>query len=512
MDEKASKVTLNFIGALAFLKLAIHLGTNAFASYGIFRDELYYIACSNNLALGYVDQPPLSIYLLSISRAIFGDSLFAIRLFPAMVGALTVLFAGLIVRRLGGGKPAVILAGLAVMLAPIQLGMHSVYSMNCFDLLLWTVLAYVIILFIQQDQPMWWVLLGLLMGLGLLNKIGMLWFGFGFFVALLVTPLRRHLLTKWPWITGALAFLLFTPFIIWNVLNDFAHLEFIRNASTLKYAGITVKDFIFGQIILQNPPALFVWLAGLYYFFFHKEGKKFRILGIIYTVAFLILVINGHSKPEYLSPAYPMLFAGGAVLLEGLFSRKNLKWLKFVVPAVVVSSGIFVAPIILPILPVETYIKYSDFIGIDPGNEEGKELAQLPLHYADRFGWENMASTVAGVYNSLPDEEQKKTVIFGQNYGEAGAIDYYREKYGLPTVISAHNNYWLWGYGDNAAEVYIFLGGDEKDHRELFGQVEQTAVIQCNYCMPYENNLPVYVCRDKKINFSEIWESMKHFE
>lgn len=137
MDEKASKVTLNFIGALAFLRLVIHLGTNAFAGYGIFRDELYYIACSNHLALGYVDQPPLSIYLLSISRAVFGDSLFAIRLFPAMVGALTVLFAGLLVRRLGGGKPAVSLAAFAVMLAPIQLGIHSVYSMNCFDILLW---------------------------------------------------------------------------------------------------------------------------------------------------------------------------------------------------------------------------------------------------------------------------------------------------------------------------------------------------------------------------------------
>ena len=512
MDEKASKVTLNFIGVLALLKFAIHLGTNAFAGYGIFRDELYYIACSNHLALGYVDQPPLSIYLLSISRAIFGDSLFAIRLFPALAGALTVFFAGLIVRRLGGQKPAVRLAAFAVMLAPVQLAMHSYYSMNCFDSLLWAILAYIIVLIIQDDQPKWWILLGLLLGLGLLNKMGMLWFGFGFFVALLVTPLRRYLKTKWPWITGALAFLLFAPFIIWNVLNDYAHLEFIRNASTLKYAGVTAKDFILGQIILQNPAALLVWLAGLYYFFFHKEGKKFLILGIIYVVAFLILVINGHSKPEYLSPAYPMLFAGGAVLLERMFSRKNLKWLKFAVPVLIIISGILMAPLVLPVLPVETFVKYSDIIGIRPGNSEGKELAQLPQFYADRFGWETMASTVAGVFHSLPEEEQKKTIIFGQNYGEAGAIDYYREKYGLPTVISAHNNYWLWGYGDETAEVSIILGGDEEDHNEYFGQVEQVAVIQCDYCMPYENNLRVYVCRDVKINISEIWEFMKHFE
>ncbi len=511
MDEPSSRVTLKFIGALAFVKLAIHLVTNALGGYGIFRDELYYIACSKNLALGYVDQPPLSIYLLSVSRAIFGDSLFAIRLLPAVAGAFTVLLVGLMVRRLGGGKPAVLIAGLAVMLAPIQLAMFSVYSMNGIDMLLWTALAYVIILLIQEDQPKWWITLGLLMGLGLLNKIGMLWFGFGFFVALLVTPLRRHFKTKWPWISGALAALLFAPFIIWNVFNDFAHLEFIRNASAFKYSGITIKDFLLGQIVVQNPAALFVWLLGLYYFFFHKGGKNYRILGIIYVVAFLILVINGNSKPEYLGPAYPMLFAGGAVFLEELFQRKKMKWLQYFVPALVVSSGIFMAPIVLPILPVETFIKYSEFVGLSPKNLEGKEQAQLPQHYADMFGWENMASTVAGVFHALPEEEQAKTIIFGQNYGEAGAMGYYRDKFGLPMAISGHNNYWLWGPGDERAEVYIILGGDEADYTELFEQVERAAVVRCDYCMPYENNLPVYVCRGGKVSIREIWGSVKNY-
>ncbi|MFC2167087.1 glycosyltransferase family 39 protein, partial [Acidobacteriota bacterium] len=472
MDKKTSRVTLQFIGALAFLKLALHLVINAFMSYGIFRDEFYYIACSNHLALGYVDQPPLSIYLLACSREIFGDSLFAIRILPALAGGLSVFFTGLIVRKLGGGKQAIILAGLSVLLAPIQLAMFSVYSMNSYDILLWTVMAYVIILFIQQEKPKWWILLGLLMGLGLMNKIGILWFGFGFFIALLATPLRSHLKTKWPYLSGMLAFLLFTPFIIWNVLNDFAHLEFIRNASSLKYAGISAKDFILGQVLIQNPFAVFVWLAGLYYFFFHREGKNYRILGIIYAVAFFILVINGHSKPEYLGPAYPMLFAGGAVLMEKVYNRINLRWLKFVLPVLIVSSGICLAPLTVPVLPVQTFIKYQNFIKINTNtkNLEGKEQSQLPQFYADRFGWENMAATVSEVFRSLSDEEQKKTVIFGQNYGEAGSMEYYREKYGLPTVISTHNNYWFWGYGDESAEIYILLGGDEAEHQSHFGQ------------------------------------------
>ncbi len=512
MDKKTSKAIIISLASLTFIKLLIHLGTNAFASYGIFRDELYYIACSNRLALGYVDQPPLSVYLLSLSRLVFGESLFAIRLFPAIAAALTVFLTGVLVRRLGGGKSAVILAALAVMLAPIQLGMNTVYSMNSFDILLWALLAYVVILIVEENKPEWWIMLGIILGLGLLNKIGMLWFGFGFFVALLLTKARRYLLTKWPWITGALAFLLFSPFIIWNVLHDFPHLEFIRNARMLKYAGISVKDFVLGQILLQNPAALPLWLAGLYFFFFHKDGKKFHILGIIYSVAFLILLMSGNSKPEYLSPAYPMLFAGGAVLFEGLFNRKYWRWLKFTAPGVIAVSGIFLAPLAIPVLPVKNFIEYSNFIGIGPSTYEGKELAQLPQFYADMFGWENLASSVAGVYHSLPAEKKSKTVIFARNYGEAGAIEYYRNQYDLPPVISPHNNYWLWGYGDDAAEVYILLGGEMDDHLKYFSQVEQAAVAKCEYCMPYENNLPVYVCRNKKISMSELWESLKHYE
>jgi hypothetical protein len=512
VNKKDSKTILVLLAGLSFLKLAVHLGTNAFASYGIFRDELYYIACSKRLALGYVDQPPLSIYLLSLSRQIFGESLFALRLFPAFAAAFTVFFIGLLVRRIGGGKSAVILASLAVMLAPIQLAMNTVYSMNCFDILLWVLLAYTVVLIVEESNPKWWIVLGMLMGLGLLNKIGMLWFGFGFFLALLITRLRRYLSTIWPWIAGTLAFLIFSPFIIWNVQHDFAHLEFIRNARMFKYAGISAKDFVLGQILLQNPLALPLWLAGLYFFFVHNDGKRFRMLGIIYMAAFLILLVSGQSKPEYLSPAYPLLFAGGAVLFERLFRRKYLKWLKFAAPGVVALSGLLLAPLALPVLPVKTFIEYSGFIGMGPVTYEGKELAQLPQYFADMFGWENMASTVAKVYHSLPAEEKSRTIIFAENYGEAGAIEYYRKKHDLPTVISSHNNYWIWGYGDDAAEVYICLGGERDDYIDSFSQVVQGAVIRCEYCMPYENNLPVFVCRNKKVNISEVWESMKHYE
>ena len=513
-ESREQRLFLTVLVAMALFKLLIHLCTNAFASYGIFRDEFYYLACSHRLDLGYVDQPPLSIYFLSLSRLVFGESLFALRLLPAMAGAITVIMTGLIVRKLGGRLWAMIIACLAVIAAPIFLGMNTIYSMNSFDILFWTLAAYILIIFIMEERTELWILLGLVIGLGLLNKIGMVWFAVGLFVALVLTRQRKHFSTKWPYLMGLIAIIVFLPYIIWNIRHDFAHLEFIRNSTTGKYSGLTPMDFILGQLLILQPVTLPIWLAGLYYYFFGKEGKTFRPIGIIYVVAFFILVINIHSKPEYLAPAYPMLFAAGGVQMERWTLKKYFAWLKYALPTVLVIGGIITAPLVLPCLSVESYIQYSERIGFTPGTYEGKELAELPQFYADRFGWENMAKTVSEVYTSLSQEEKSKTVVFVRNYGEAGAIEYYSRMYALPPVIASHNNYWLWGWEHREKDYQTILdiGGNITHHTAVFEEVQQAAVIRCHYCMPYENNLPVFIGRKPKVPFEVLWKMAKHYE
>ena len=253
-------VTPLILGFTLF-KLFIHLGSGLFANYGIFRDELYYLACADRLALGYVDHPPLSIHILSFWKWMFGDGLFALRFLPALLGALTVLLTGLIIRRLRGGNLAIIFGCLAVIGAPIMLAMNTVYSMNSFDFFFWTLALYICIILVQEYRPRLWILLGIVLGLGLLNKIGVLWLGTGIFLAFLLTEHRRQFKTSGPWVAGGLAALIFSPFFIWNIFHDFAHLEFIRNATSMKYAGVTRLDFIIGQILLQNPVSLFLWLS-----------------------------------------------------------------------------------------------------------------------------------------------------------------------------------------------------------------------------------------------------------
>lgn len=519
-EKKDNTIAVLFI--LSLITLFIHFFTNFFTEFGIFRDEFYYLSCSRRPAMGYVDQPPLSIFLLGVSRLAFGDSLFAVRILPALFGAVTVFITGLTVRRMGGGIYAIILSAASYIAAPIFLAMNNIYSMNAIDILLWTAAFYILILMLgrnsQEKDAKYWIWLGIVLGLGLMNKISMMWFGAGLFLALLTRQYRHYLKTPWPYIAALIAFLIFLPFVIWNLSHSLAHLEFMRNASGLKYGSVTPVDFILGQLLLFLPVSIPVWAAGIYYFFFNKQGRKYRAAGIIYAATIAILIINWHSKPEYASPAYPVLFAGGSVLIEDFFRRRRLKWLKYSLPAIIMLFGILLAPFVLPVLPVNKYIAYSRLTGFQPDGHEGKKLSELPQLYADMFGWENMVKTVSDVYLSLPQDEKDHAFVFAQNYGEASALEYYSKKYPLPKVISPHNSFWIWEWEElkdttkrNNYSTVIIIGGQVEDHLKALKSVAQKGIIQSRYAIPYENNLPVFVGKGFKIPVEVIWKSEKNF-
>lgn len=502
---------------LALAVLAAHMLDNAFGAYGYFRDELYYIACSDHLAAGYVDQPPLSIFLLALNRALFGDSLFALRLPAAIASGATVFLAGRMARELGGNLFAQVLAALAVIVSPIYLGFCSIFSMNCFDLFFWTASMFILIKILNTSSDefkksghKYWVLLGITLGLGLLNKIDVLWLAAGIFLGLLLTKNRWWFKTRWPWVAGGIAFLLFIPYIVWNIQHNFAHLEFIRNASGGKYSVLSPLTFVLGQFLINNVVAAPLWLAGLAFFF--SKTRNFRPLGILYVVAFLTLLFNGHSKAEYLAPAYTMLFAGGGVAFERMLASRSRKWLSVTYPTLLIISGFAFAPLAMPVLPVETYIRYAAALGQSPSSPEGKRLEKLPQFFADMFEWEEKAAAVGKVFNTLSPEEKAKCAIFANNYGRCGAIDFFGAKYGLPKSIGDHNNYWIWGPRQYTGEVVIVLGGNPDDHRRSFEQVVVADTVSCSYCMPYENHLTITVCRHLKKSLNEVWPRLKHFE
>lgn len=501
--------TAMMVLAVAAVKLAIQL--YAARHYGYFVDELYYLACSEHLAWGYVDQPPLIALIVRIERSLFGDSLQAIRFLPVLAGAAKVVVTALIARELGGRRFAQGLAALTMLLAPAFLATDNFVSMNSFEPLLWTGCAYVLIRIVRTGNQRLWLWFGLLAGIGLENKHSILIFGAGIVAGLLLTPQRRSLASPWMWLGGVIALAIFLPNLIWNIQHHFPFLELQAN---IQRSGRNVSMSpvaFFGQEVLSMLPfAAPIWIAGLWFYLFTESGKPYRALGWAWLfAAVVILILN--PRVYYLFPAFPILFAGGAVLWESWLRRPWCRWVKAVYITVMVLAGVLLAPLAIPVLPVEMYIRYTKAMHLAPPAIETHRLGPLPQLYADQFGWEEMTAKVAGVYNSLPADVRAKTAIFGQNYGQAGAIDFFGPRYGLPKAISGHQNYFFWGPRGYTGESMIVMGDRQSRLEELFQSVEKAAHVEHPYSMPYEH-IDVFYCRGLKMPLSELWPKAKNWD
>lgn len=494
--------------ALAAALFALLLGVAFAGGYGWFRDELYYLACSEHLAWGYVDQPPLSPALLALWRGVAGDSLPALRALPALAGALVVLLAGATAREMGGGRFAQALAALAAALAPLVLALSGVWSMNAFDLLAWALLLFLFARLGRTGDARLWPLFGLVAGLGLLNKLSVGFLLAGLAVGLLATGWRRHLRDARTWTGALVAAALFAPHVLWQVLNGWPTLEFMRNATRLKNAPVSPGAFLLGQVELVAGGVLLA-VAGLAWLLADRDGRRFRPIGIAYLVVLAVFMAQG-GKPYYQGPFYPALFAAGAVAIERAAAARSRRWLRVVVP-VLLLGNLAALPFVVPVLPVETHVRYAAALGRTPSSEERDRPGRLDQHYADMFGWPEMAATVARVWSAIPESERRHCAIYGQNYGQAAAIDFFGRPLGLPRAISGHNSYWTWGPGDWDGRCVVIIGGDPAEHATLFRECRIEATIEHPWARSAETGLPVSVCRDLVPPVREIWPRTREF-
>lgn len=505
-----STATLILIG-LALFKLFLHFYVNTYTAYGFFRDELYFLACGEHLAWGFVDQPPLVAVVAWATRALLGDSVFAIRFFPAMAGAIKLVLVGFMARELGGGRFAQIAAALTVLVSGVYLAHDNFLSMNTFDQLLWTLAAYLFILILKRDTPRLWIPFGAVVGLGLLNKYSMFFFGAALVVGLVLTPARKYFRSPWLYAGGAFTVLITLPNLAWQHAHGWPQLELLRRADQLKNAPFAVSDFLIGSALEMNPHSIPIWLAGLCFFLFLRDAKPFRALGWQFLAVVGLLII-GRGKPYYLAPAYPPLLAAGALVFERVINTRRWNWAKPALVAFLLIGGVIVAPMGLPILSAEQFIRYSKWIGVTHQPTERHRVGSLPQFYADMHGWPEMVAEVARVYNSLPLMERGRTAIFTSNYGEAGAIDFFGPVYSLPHAISGHNNYWLWGPGRFKGDIVITVGESLEDVSKSFEDVVEAGKFYHPYAMPYEYRNPIYLCRKPKFkSIEEVWPRTKEF-
>ena len=518
------------VWAIALAKLIFHFYFNN--RYGYFRDEFDYMSCGDHLQWGYVDQPPLIPFLTHLSRMLLGDSLRAIRFIPALASSLLVVQSAAIARLLippkagmphvsqglrGVGSYSVILTAICVAFAPLYLSNGGLLGTNCLEPNLWMGCAWFAILAIRRNDPRYWLWFGIVAGIGMEEKYAIAVFGLGMVVGLLLTEQRRVFFNKWIWLGGLSAFIIFLPNLLWNLHYDWPFVQLLR---AIRAEGRDVAfgpvEYFFQQMIIIGPLVTPLWVAGVLAFLFWRPLKPYRLLGWSYIVSYIVIFLQ-HGKNYYLGPIYPMLFAAGAVLLEAALDRPEsgqprLQWVKSTVMYTLVINGICSAPIVVPMLSPEHFLAYAKVLPFKlPVNEYSHARAALPQWFSDQFGWKEIADEAEVVWNRIPASERADCGIFAQDYGQAGAIDFFGRRDGLPGAISGDRTYWLWGPRGYTGSCLIVLDDRKERLEQLFNQVEYVGTSAHNE-WALTTDVPFYIVHSPKFGtLQAVWPKIKRW-
>jgi hypothetical protein len=488
----------------AILKFAIHLRVGA--GYGYHRDEMYYLVCADHLAWGYVDQPPVSVLLIAATRALAGASIAAIRLAPAAAGACTVFVIGLMARQLGGRRLAQALAMTAAIAAPFYLALDEYFSMNAFDVLLWGIAASLLIRILQGGPDRLWVWLGITVGVGLENKISVLWLVAALGLGLLLSPQRALVRTRGPWIAVAIAAALALPYAIWQATHRFPTIEFMRESTSEKIVAHSLANFLAAELRGMLPMTAPLWLAGLVSLLWLDWARAYRALGWAWVAVFVLLAATP-TRSAYLAPAYTWLLPAGAVAVERLLP--GWRWVLGAAYAVLIAGAAApAARFALPLVPRETLLASAP---ADDAEERagGRQVSEFLAHMTP---WPQIVAQVAAVYDTIDLAARPSTSIVAPNYGIAGAIDVLGRDRGLPPALSGHNNYWLWGLRGQQPETFIVIGWTEAMLRRSFVDVRRAGETYCDFCMNYDNHQPIWIARGLRVPLSAWWDANRHYD
>ncbi len=428
---------------LAIFKLLIHFLTNT--NYGFHRDEFLYLAQGEHLSWGYMEVPPIIAVLGRIALSL-GGSPFVVRLFPAIIGGITVFLIAVMVKDLGGKKWAQSIACLAFILSPAFLRSNMLFQPVCFNQFCWSLSAFLIVRLTKYQNAKYWYYLGIVAGLGLLIKYSIVFFFAAFFVAILLTHHRNWLKSKYPYFALGIALIAALPNLIWQYQHNLPVVSHMVELSESQLKNVQPLDFLTAQLRFHYA-ALIIWLPGLLYLFFASKLSAYRILGWIYLfIILLLLLLSG--KSYYSLGAYPMLMAIGAVAIENFLKNKSVA-LKYVLIFLMFIITLPILPYGVPVLPVEKMRQYCAFMKdkfhLDgPVRWEDGKIYPLPQDYADMHGWEEMAAKVSKLYHSLSPAEQQSCLLYGGSYSHAATVNYYRKKYNLPEVYSFVGSFLMW--------------------------------------------------------------------
>ncbi len=538
MKKIFTKANLKSATAIIVYLMVINLILHMFANrqYGLFFDEYYYYSMSNNLAFGYMDVPPVTGWLMALSRLLLGDSIPAMNVFPALAGSFTMLFAALTARKMGGGRFSQALTAVAVMLAPVFMTFFGMFTYDAFDQLMSAIVIFMTAKIIKgENAPRTWVLLGLAAGIGLMVKITMGFLLVCLITGILLTRARKNLTNIWLLVSLGIAAVCCVPFIIWQASHGFPIIEYLlsyRAARTVSPSAIDLFQYIF---VVMNPASVLLWLGGLI-LLFTKRGRVFRPFGwafLTYFTLAAVLSVKFYALAGVLLP----LLAFGSVCMEKNFrntplplegsnevsrqspekKKQRFAWtIKAAYLAAVALLGAAFIPVCFPVLsPKDTAdynkaIGYSEYVTWDTIPFTG-----IPTYFAGRLGWDELAQSASEVYHSLPKEDQKDCGIYCSLYGAVGAMDYYGKKYGLPPAVSANMGAYYWGHKGYDGKCMICVNMGSESYWFLKKYFDNVKAFPGSAGVPYSTlslvDRSVYVCRGLKIPADEFWVMLRSY-
>lgn len=437
----SAKSTRLLIALLVIIKFALPFFLQD-PAYQLHRDEYLYIAQAHHMSWGFMEVPPLLSVFAWISN-LFGGSMFWVKIWPALFGALTFLLVGKIILSLGGKTFALILGWLPFILDG-YMRLFFLFMPNFLDVFFWTLIAFSILRYIQTRQNKWLYLFGIAVGFGMMSKYSVAFFSVSIMAGILLTQHRKIFTNKHFYFASIIALLILLPNIIWQYNHLFpvvTHMSELQDEQ-LKYNS--AAGFIKSQFFM-NLPCVFIWIAGLIYVIFNPAGKPYRLFAWTYFFVIALLILL-RGKDYYALGVYPVLFAFGAYYLEKATSIR-LRWTRYAMLIFSVALGLFGMPLTIPLAKPDRLVEYYKKTGLSKTGSfkwEDQQMHPLPQDFADMIGWKEMALKAGAVYNSLPAQEKEKTFVYCRGYYSAGALNYYRKEAGLPEVYSDNASFLFW--------------------------------------------------------------------
>ena len=501
MPISVSKREWILIITFVAVKIGLHLSTST--NYELHRDALLYYSLGQHLGWGFVSVPPFIGLMAKISTVIFGATTFGLRVFPALVGGLSMLLVGLLVKSFKGNLAAIIFAMTAFLLSPAYLRTSSLFQPVVFNQFFWLLSGLLIVQLILSRNEKLWMLIFLVFGIGFMNKYSITFFMMGFFIAFLISPHRKVIWSKYFLLGGLLFTGIVLPNLIWQGTHGWPVVYHMAELQRTQLIHVSILGFLIAQLTM-NLPGIIVWVSGLIGFLFIKQYRNYRFISlfVFYTIAILVLL---RGKAYYTLGLYPILFAMGGVVIENHFK----KGLQYAIAALVLMVSLPLIPMAMPILKhnqLEAATKpLAPFFN---GWEDG-EIHSIPQDFADMTGWKHLGHLVNQCYDNMSEHEKETCVIFADNYGIAGSVLFYGQNH-LPDPISFNDSFILWAPDSVETDhclIYVNheLGGDVAQmYRscKLYGEVND----------PYfrENGLKVYFCTQPEDSVPRYYANRVH--